>query len=111
MKKLTEVRSNGVLTGYTFLCPGCKRPHYCTIKPHSNQLGASWDFNGDIENPTFSPSVLQKIEWTNRPERPVEICHSFVRNGKIEFLGDCTHELAGKTVEMLDANIESFGKE
>lgn len=30
----------------------------------------------------------------------MNICHSFVRNGKIEFLSDCTHELAGKTVEL-----------
>ncbi|MGC4033677.1 MAG: hypothetical protein QM754_18485 [Tepidisphaeraceae bacterium] len=27
-------------------------------------------------------------------------CHSFVRDGQIEFLGDCTHELAGKTVPL-----------
>jgi hypothetical protein len=27
-------------------------------------------------------------------------CHIFVRDGKIQFLNDCTHELAGKTVPM-----------
>ena len=31
--------------------------------------------------------------------RPL-VCHSFVRNGRIEFLGDCTHGLAGKTVDL-----------
>lgn len=31
-----------------------------------------------------------------------KVCHSFVRNGKIEYLNDCTHELAGQTVELLD---------
>jgi hypothetical protein len=27
-------------------------------------------------------------------------CHLFITDGKIEYLADCTHELAGKTVEM-----------
>ena len=27
-------------------------------------------------------------------------CHSFVTNGEIRFIGDCTHELAGKTVNL-----------
>lgn len=27
-------------------------------------------------------------------------CHSFVRDGQIEFLSDCTHALAGKTVSL-----------
>ena len=28
------------------------------------------------------------------------ICHSFVTDGKIQFLSDCTHGLAGQTVEL-----------
>jgi hypothetical protein len=28
------------------------------------------------------------------------VCHVFVENGKIRFLDDCTHELAGKTVDI-----------
>lgn len=30
------------------------------------------------------------------------ITHCFVRNGKIEYLSDCTHEMAGKTVDCMD---------
>jgi hypothetical protein len=30
------------------------------------------------------------------------VCHSFIRNGKIEYLSECTHELAGQTVDMED---------
>jgi len=30
----------------------------------------------------------------------VNICHSFIRDGKIQFLGDCTHALAGQTVDL-----------
>jgi hypothetical protein len=31
-------------------------------------------------------------------------CHSFVREGKIEFLNDCTHEHAGQTLDLLDVD-------
>ena len=29
-------------------------------------------------------------------------CHSFVRSGRIEFLSDSTHALAGQTVDLPD---------
>jgi Family of unknown function (DUF6527) len=54
-----------------------------------NHLGARWLFNGDMQSPTFSPSV-----------HIVGKCHSFVSAGKIQFLSDCSHELAGRTVEL-----------
>ena len=28
------------------------------------------------------------------------VCHSFVTDGRIQFLGDCTHSLAGQTVDL-----------
>ncbi|MHC8396108.1 hypothetical protein ACYZT8_21075 [Pseudomonas sp. LB3P93] len=28
------------------------------------------------------------------------VCHSFVIDGCIQFLGDCTHELASQTVDL-----------
>lgn len=30
------------------------------------------------------------------------VCHSFIRDGRIEFLSDCTHALAGQTVDLPD---------
>jgi hypothetical protein len=30
------------------------------------------------------------------------LCHYFIRDGKIEFCGDCPHELAGQTVPLPD---------
>lgn len=79
-----------------------------------------WVFNGDMECPTFSPSVLVRSGhyarnatptdcWcTYNKEHPDEgnpvcyVCHSYVRNGAVEFLGDCTHALAGRTVPLPD---------
>jgi hypothetical protein len=66
-----------------------------------------WGFNGDLEFPTFTPSVLVTIHWGNgKPREDPEFeetekrCHSFVTDGMIQFLSDCTHPLAGQTVNL-----------
>lgn len=74
----------------SFYCPGCKSHHGInTIKDGVPK----WSWNGDYNNPTISPSILVKS---------IEVCHSFIKNGQIEYLNDCTHDLAGKTVNMDD---------
>ena len=61
-----------------------------------------------MESPTFTPSILVSYpanpnaleefkEW--RTERR---CHSFVKDGMIQFLADSTHKLAGQTVPIPD---------
>lgn len=72
-------------------------PHEVYISPNKNSQGASWNFNGDVEKPTFSPSIVVVLKYGD-PSRPARRCHSFVREGLIEFLGGCTHSLKGKTV-------------
>jgi hypothetical protein len=81
-----------------FQCPGCNCGHgVWTSKP--NHLGAQWTWNEDMVRPTFSPSL--NITWGGGPDDvPRGVCHSFVRDGQIEFLSDCTHSLAGKTVPL-----------
>ena len=79
------VPGRGAVDRWVFECPGCRELH---------GVHDGWEFNGDRDRPTFSPSILVA---GSDPERR---CHSFVRNGKIEFLSDCHHELAGKTVEL-----------
>ncbi|WP_164828247.1 hypothetical protein [Sinorhizobium medicae] len=59
-------------------------------------------YNGNPDVPTFTPSVLVT---NNGPDAgkdgpPPAICHSFVTDGRIQFLADCTHALAGQTVDM-----------
>jgi hypothetical protein len=84
-------------------CPGCKKRHGVTVKPRGDVI--PWEWNGDLEKPTLSPSVLvngmrgnSSPEWDAANPR----CHSFMREGKLEFLGDCEHELAGQTVDMVE---------
>lgn len=99
-----------------FWCPGCKEMHQVQT---GNGPGPRWGFNGDYDRPTFTPSVLIRTGhhvpgqngkdcWctynAKHPDKPsrfkCSVCHSFVRDGQIQFLGDCTHELAGQTVPL-----------
>ena len=112
-KKLRTLEGGSV----GFLCPGCNQMHAVRISTaHDN-----WTFNGDGDSPTFQPSVL--VQWDSG-EPPVtpdnfdeykrapwmqvdkhNVCHSFVTNGRIQFLGDCTHALAGQTVDLPDFRV------
>ncbi|MBN8974220.1 MAG: ammonia monooxygenase [Rhizobiales bacterium] len=97
--------------GLMFWCPGCDGAHQVQVGRGS---GPRWGFNEDYGRPTFTPSVLvrgtQPITNDERDRilagetiepRPF-VCHSFVRDGQIQFLSDCTHELAGQTVPLRD---------
>ncbi len=53
-----------------------------------------WKWNENAEKPTVSPSILVPIEGQR--------CHSYIRNGFIDFLNDCDHELRGKSVALPD---------
>lgn len=96
-----------------FWCPGCEQMHVVTIAPHPKP----WGFNQNYDAPTFTPSVLVtsghyapghkgdcwctfKQRTGRDPDFRCECCHSFVKDGKIQFLGDSTHALAGQTVDL-----------
>jgi len=82
-----------------FWCPGCNCAHRVPVKPLHH---SGWVFNGDLEKPTLSPSILVRYppKTPDTPDNPHPRCHSFVRDGKIQLLSDCTHQLAGKTVDL-----------
>jgi len=94
--------AHGDRNGVSFFCPGCNSAH--TIKTSAG----GWGWNGDVERPTFTPSVL--VTYPANPNASEEFkewrterrCHSFVTDGQIQFLGDSTHALAGQTVPLAD---------
>ncbi len=93
---------NGVDEGYQgelVECPACGYGHFFRTVPHKDL--PVWTFNGDRERPTFSPSMLVNAR-THVTNPNAILCHSFVRDGKFEFLSDCSHAMAGKTVEIAD---------
>lgn len=95
---------------YYIFCPGCyeesnlRHPDkpkvwmnsalHCFAAPRVHQ------FNGDMDSPTLSPSLMCWYEYGEEKTR--YCCHSFVKDGKMQFLSDCTHPLAGQTVDLLD---------
>ena len=82
---------------YEFECPGCGCLHGVWTYDWD---GPKWSFNGDVDKPTFKPSI--RVRWTYGVDRIEHVCHAYVREGRIEFLNDCTHSLAGKTIELPD---------
>ncbi len=83
--------------GVRFDCPGCNETHVLPTKPESP---SGWEFNGDLERPTLAPSILVHACVAKDGRELTPRCHSYVRDGKIEFLADCTHALRGQTVEL-----------
>jgi hypothetical protein len=107
--------------GHSHWCPGCGEMH---VVPDS------WTFDGNLESPTFSPSVKitgqktvvdERGEWTgawmatDENGAPVErkvflptdtpvpyCCHYVLTAGVIQFGGDCTHAMVGQAVPLPD---------
>lgn len=97
---------------YLFKCPGGCGEHRVIVKWGSKathdgttpKTEPKWTFNGSMERPTFAPSLL--VRWTFTEEEhgftEKHVCHSFIRDGRIQFLGDCTHDKKGLTVPLAD---------
>jgi len=112
MPKVKRSTVNGK-PAWLFECPAEGCMHFADER---------WTFNGNEELPTFTPSFLVSSTrmtdkgiadynaWSDAgyPKRtePFDsvpmVCHSFVTDGKIQYLNDCTHELAGQTLEIPD---------
>ena len=80
---------------YAFHCPGCGYLHGYYTKPHKRdgQDMPVWAFNGDMERPTFTPSLLVNAH------DPKTRCHLFLTDGKLHYCSDSHHKLAGQTVD------------
>lgn len=101
---LIDGRDSGMVA---FKCPGCGYEHMIPVRPQ-NYPTPVWGFNGDLDKPTFTRSINVKTgkfvdpNWIepNEPGTWSTICHSFVRDGKIQFLHDCTHALKGRELDL-----------
>ena len=91
MAKLCEYVNEGERRLFVFHCPGCGYDHPFHVGYTERP---SWSWNGDVDKPTFSPSLLVFKDV------PAQRCHSFVTDGNIQFLSDCFHELKNQTVEI-----------
>ena len=74
------------IIGLAHWCPGCKKPHVL----HKGDF----QFDGEPDTPTVRPAAIF-------PD-----CAYIITNGKIYFLLDCTHSLAGRVVDMPEWRVE-----
>lgn len=81
------------------LCPGCNEMHPIPIRTENEPN--NWVWSGGVESPTFNPSFGQHAKNG--------YCHYFITRGKILFLNDCFHQLAGQTVEIPDCPVHDDG--
>lgn len=86
--------------GLAFHCPGCNCRHVIFTGPGS---GPRWMWDGEVKRPTFTPSVRVQYDGKDAGQggAPPAVCHFFVSEGRMQFLPDCTHALAGQTVDMV----------
>jgi hypothetical protein len=98
--------------GHAHWCEGCGQFHV---------IPGSWKFDGNLAEPTFSPSVLThgvKViygpdgRWTGEWQRDEEgkpmpyVCHYFLTAGMLCYCADSQHHLAGQQVPLPDLPFE-----
>lgn len=99
--KVRKVPVSETYYQFQFMCPGCEEVH---------AFNAAWEFNNDYERPTISPSFLTE-GGRHKPglglpyDTEMFRCHSYIIDGMIQFLDDCTHKLKGQMVELNDIEL------
>lgn len=86
------IKLEDMIGSASFFCPACKIKHSVRTAP--------WGWNGSESAPSFVHSVAVHGVKNAKNDPTPTVCHSMVKDGQIRFLGDCTHELKGKTVPL-----------
>jgi hypothetical protein len=78
--KIKPCKNNaGQIVGWSFFCPGCRRLHVYYVT-------------------TGNLTLLNTCE--DHPDPAQRRCHLNLTNGKLHFHNDCSHSLAGATVDL-----------
>jgi len=77
---------------YSHWCPGCEEMHVIYVAAPAR---ITWSFGGDIQRPSFSPSVRITAHKGS-------VCHYFLTSGELRYCTDSTHRLAGTNVPLPD---------
>lgn len=72
---------------YLFHCPACQTAHY---------FDEGFEFNNDLDNPTLNPGLWLEQDGSNGKA----VCKSKIKDGRIIFALDCTHQMSGMNVEL-----------
>jgi hypothetical protein len=85
--------------------PGPLRFRSIPVITHGAREGTPcWTWNGSVDFPTLRPSLLSRVKLGDREV----VCHTWITDGQVQFLSDCTHSLAGQTIDLLDVETTSM---
>lgn len=95
MAKIVKIPESESTFQLQFMCPACKMRH---------SFNSTWEFNGDYDLPSVSPSILTYGHRFDENHNSVPFrCHSWITKGKIKFFSDCSHEIEReKWIDLLD---------
>lgn len=92
--------------GFIHWCPGCQEAHFIPTEAAATPRPI-WTFDGDLDAPTFSPSVRIAYSGADAGKidadgfrAPPACCHYFLRAGQLQFCADSTHAFSGQTVPL-----------
>lgn len=112
---MAKVKENSPGDGIMVIkCPAGHYHYIHTRKDKPNGNGVAWKFNGDMEKPTFSPSINERTGTFVDPDVKGDPdwlkenswhCHFIVHMGRITFCGDCSHDLKKRTMDLPDIDL------
>jgi hypothetical protein len=85
-----------------FHCPACDAPHAVPVG------GEGWVKSGTPDKPTLHPSVKvtsHEIAYKDDGslDTPIKTtCHFWLRAGRFNYCGDCTHEFSNESIPMVE---------
>ena len=85
VKTKYAMTAEGKRDGWLIKCPACGFEHH---------FDSRWNWNESFDKPSFMPPLHVLLD--------PGVCHFQVLTGTIIFERDCTHAMAGKTVELPD---------
>ena len=101
------------------LCEGEHQPQVCPDYDACDAIGhiigheidgvLTWKFPHGVPDHAGPPVYGHGTDHTREPA--FGPCHSFLRDGRWEFLNDSAHHLAGQTVDMVDLPFSRSGED
>jgi hypothetical protein len=102
MKLQPQVNQSGEVVGYCHWCEACESIHCFRIEHPFNANGPTWKFDGNMDSPSFHPSMRL---FTGHKNSPNTVCHYFVKGGMIDYCNDSPHRLRGQKIELLHVDV------
>lgn len=131
MAKVKLYNSSEEYNTYYFKCHA-GHWHYirARVEKKNPEEKGIWGFNGNIDEPTFIPSVNEtsgiymqefksrddfkddndRAEYLKFLETNSYKCHFVITKGTIYYCGDCSSEFKNQTLPMLDLPEDEYGK-